>query len=598
MLPIKSYVTKSLAAMLLGVGLATAIQVAADPAPRKQAVQAKQVADTVIEFAPYVNVTVGKSTLLKLPAPAARISVANPAVADIRLINPREVYLLGKSIGSTNITLWSKSGRSTQVDVTVGADIVGLQSRLKEILPNERDIRVHAARETLVLTGTVQGGLSKEKAGQLAEAYAGKRVLNYLGEPEKIGEGLGVDIARKINDLLDLPAGTIHVTEVGNTFVLRGVVSDAVKVNKAVEIAKAVAIAEKEKRNEAFDIQISEGSSDQPGTSGDKTASQSVQFTNRQLTERESIGNIEIINFLSVGSAQQVMLEVKVAEVSKNLLDQLGGQFSHTSTNFSLLSSFLFGTGGAIAGLGGALTLQSDSGNNKLAIDAQKKDGLVKILAEPNIMAISGQDGEFHAGGRIFIPVLQGGGANNAIQLEERDFGVRVKFTPTVLEDGLINLRVRPEVSELSASGTEVTAAGTRSVLPSFTVRSAATTVQLRDGQSFAIGGLIKNNVTETVKRFPILGEIPILGVLFRSSEFQHDKTELLFVVTPRLVKPLQPDYALPTDSFKEPSRSEFMLEGKMEGKEPQPQPEQTEAPAAKEEPAPQPEGDTGFEMK
>lgn len=596
MLPIKSYVTKSLAAMLLGVGLATAIQVAADPAPRKQAAQAKQVADTVIEFAPYVNVTVGKSTLLKLPAPVARISVAKPEIADIRLINPREVYLLGKTIGSTNITLWSKSGRSTQVDVTVGGDIVGLQSRLKEILPNERDIRVYAAKETLVLTGTVQGGLSKEKAGQLAEAYAGKRVLNYLGEPEKIGEGLGVDIARKINELLDLPAGTIHVTEVGNTFVLRGVVSDAVKVNKAVEIAKAVAIAEKEKRNVEFDIRADEPSG-QMGSPGDKAANQSVQFTNRQLTERESIGNIEIINFLSVGSAQQVMLEVKVAEVSKNLLDQLGGQFSHTSTNFTLLSNFLFGTGGAIAGLGGSLALQSDSGNNKIALDAQKKDGLVKILAEPNIMAISGQDGEFHAGGRIFIPVLQGGGSTNAIQLEERDFGVRVKFTPTVLEDGLINLRVRPEVSELSATGTEVTAAGTRSVLPSFTVRSAATTVQLRDGQSFAIGGLIKNNVTETVKRFPILGEIPILGVLFRSSEFQHDKTELLFVVTPRLVKPLQPDYALPTDSFKEPSRPEFMLEGKMEGKEPQP--EETQAPAAaKEEPAPQPEGDTGFEMK
>lgn len=596
MLPTKSYVRQSLAAMLLGVGLATAIQVAADPAPRKQAAQA-QVADTVIEFAPYVNVTVGKSTLLKLPAPAARISVANPAVADIRLINPREVYLLGKSIGSTNITLWSKSGRSTQVDVTVGGDIVGLQSRLKEILPNEKDIRVHAAKDTLVLTGTVQGGLSKEKAGQLAEAYAGKKVLNYLGEPEKMEERLGGNVARKINELLDLPAGTIHVTEVGNTFVLRGVVSDAVKVNKAVEIAKAVAIAEKEKRNVEFDIRADEPSG-QMGSPGDKAASQSVQFTNRQLTERESIGNIEIINFLAVGSAQQVMLEVKVAEVSKNLLDQLGGQFSHTSTNFTLLSNFLFGTGGAIAGLGGALTLRSDSGNNKLAIDAQKKDGLVKILAEPNIMAISGQDGEFHAGGRIFIPVLQGGGATNAIQLEERDFGVRVKFTPTVLEDGLINLRVRPEVSELSATGTEVTAAGTRSVLPSFTVRSASTTVQLRDGQSFAIGGLIKNNVTETVKRFPILGEIPILGVLFRSSEFQHDKTELLFVVTPRLVRPLPPDYALPTDSFNEPSRPEFFLKGQMEGKEPQPQPEQTEAPAAKEEPAPQPEGDTGFEMK
>jgi pilus assembly protein CpaC len=177
-----------------------------------------------------------------------------------------------------------------------------------------------------------------------------------------------------------------------------------------------------------------------------------------------------------------------------------------------------------------------------------------------------------------------------------------------VLEDGLINLRVAPEVSELSQSGTEVVAGAGRSVLPSFITRRASTTVQLRDGQSFAIAGLIKNNITETIRRFPILGDIPILGALFRSSEFQNDKTELIFVVTPRLVKPLQPNYSLPTDSFKQPSKTDFFLNGTLEAS-----PKQSDAPAAPTDNAPaptapapqsgtvapqQPATKDGFEMK
>ena len=143
-----------------------------------------------------------------------------------------------------------------------------------------------------------------------------------------------------------------------------------------------------------------------------------------------------------------------------------------------------------------------------------------------------------------------------------------MKFTPTVLGDGRINLKVAPEVSELNTQGIGITLAGSSgatAIMPSFTTRKAATTVQLYDGQTFAIGGLIKNNVTTNMKAFPILGEIPVLGALFRSSDFQTDKTELVFVVTPRLVKPLPPNYSLPTDSYTPPSRSDFFLNGKME---------------------------------
>ena len=168
------------------------------------------------------------------------------------------------------------------------------------------------------------------------------------------------------------------------------------------------------------------------------------------------------------------------------------------------------------------------------------------------------------------------------ITLEEKEFGVGLRFTPTVLDGDLINLRVSPEVSELSTTGTTITAAGVTSVLPTITTRRASTTVQLRDGQSFAIGGLIKNNVTQNVNAFPALGELPVLGALFRSSAFQNDRTELMFVITPHLVKPLPADYKLPTDNFVEPTRADFFLKGKMEGQAAAPAP----APVA---PAPAP---------
>lgn len=347
----------------------------------------------------------------------------------------------------------------------------------------------------------------------------------------------------------------IKVSAVENTFILTGMVSDAVKVDQAVTLANAYA----------------------GGTAGSNSASR-------------------VVNMLQVSAPQQVMLEVKMAEVSRNLLDKLGAQFNASRSNggvaYAIASGFLALTGSATKGL-----LTITHGNTSIALDAQNKDGVVKILAEPNIMAISGQEGSFLAGGKIFIPVSQSvTGGIPTISLEEKEFGIGLKFTPTVLEDGLINLRVAPEVSELSQTGIAITSGSNASILPSFTTRRVTTTVQLRDGQSFAIAGLIKNNVTESITRFPILGSIPILGALFRSSEFQHDKTELLFVITPRLVKPLPPDYILPTDSFVVPSDNEFFLKGKLEGKPDAstPAPVAT-APKATKPEAAQPDG---FEMK
>lgn len=440
-----------------------------------------------MELLPRINATIGKSALLKLPEATSRVSVGDKEIADIILINPKEIYLLGKKVGTTNIMLWSKGGQSTVVDVNVSMDASALQGKLLQMMPTEKNIVVSNAADSIIVSGSVFDAAKVDRVLMIAEAYGGKKVVNML----------------------------------------------------------------------------------------------------------------------NVTAPQQVMLEVKMAEVSKTVLDKLGAQFSATRTNggvaYAIASGFLSLAGAGGTAGGGLLSITHNG--NTVKIDAENKDGVVKILAEPNIMSISGQEGSFLAGGKIFIPVPQSGAGNNTITLEERDFGVGLKFTPTVLEGDLINLRVSPEVSELSSTGTTVTASGTTSVLPSFTIRRASTTVQLRDGQSFAIAGLIKNNVTENIRRFPILGEIPILGALFRSSDFLNDKTELLFVITPRLVKPLPPDFALPTDNFVPPTKKEFFLDGKLEGKPGEPKPAAANSSKAiKEEPgvkqpAPQPDN-SGFEMK
>jgi pilus assembly protein CpaC len=267
------------------------------------------------------------------------------------------------------------------------------------------------------------------------------------------------------------------------------------------------------------------------------------------------------------------MLEVKIAEVSKNLLDQLGASVNLTKTassglnTYSLISNFLSGGGGLVQAL--------RIGRGALTIDAEKQDGVVRILAEPNIVAISGQSASFLSGGKIFIPVSQDPGTNGGIAritLEEKEFGVGLKFTPTVLDGGRVNLKLVSEVSELSQTGSPfATFGGFTAILPSMTTRRIDTTVQLGDGQSFVVAGLIKNNMTESLNRFPGLGEVPVMGALFRSTEFQTDQTELMFVVTPRLVRPLVGAAMLPTDNHIVPNRGEVLLMGSGEGAAPAP---------------------------
>ena len=465
-----------------------------------------------VSVAPTSFVMLGKSTVIPLGAPVARIvvsgqpagqkpgadapmaagAIAPPAAVaeaienngvgdmEVLLLSPTDLFFRGKKAGVMNVIVQDAKGACYVRDIVVAIDPATLQAKLAELMPEETTIRVKSAENAIILTGTVSDAPRLDEVLRLAGAYGdGKRVVNLL----------------------------------------------------------------------------------------------------------------------RVTAPQQVMLEVKIAEVSKTLLDKFGIDFARLFTSAdgmtSKIISGIFGgapavlgqfsgnlAGGVVSGSAGvnlsggkagagAGLLTSGRNATLLGIDAQKKDGLLRILAEPNIMAISGQSASFLSGGKIFIPVAQTAqGSGTTITLEEKEFGVGLKFSPTVLDGSRVNLKLVSEVSELSQTGSPfTTVGGVTSVLPSISTRRVDTSVQLKDGQSFAIAGLIRNNVTETLTRFPGLGELPVIGALFRSTEFQKDQTELIFIVTPRLVKPL-PQEALATavPAVMEPSRADVILMGAAEG--------------------------------
>ena len=471
-----------------------------------------------------LNVGVGRVTLVRLPIAVSRVAVGDPSIADFTVVSPTELYVLGKSVGTTNMILWDRSDKSHMFDASVSIDLSPLRSSLTEALPRESDIRVAAASGSVVLTGSVADTPTADAVLSLSEAYV-----------------------RNLNRYLQTSAS-------GGTAAASGAGGGAAVASSAT------------------------------GAAG-----------------------LRVINLLKIRDPQQVMLEVRIAEVSKNLLERLGFKFSSLSKvqnggrvseipgesvstevftgsttilpDGSILStpytrtiteSIGASTFQEIPGITttypnkllfadpavGALTyLLSGKKGQILDIDAQKTDDLVKILAEPTLVAMSGQEGSFLSGGQVYIPVPALAGSSPTLQ--QTEFGIRLKFTPTVLDGGRINLQVSPEVSEpVSLSGSQTV----------FSVRKVSSTVQLRDGETLVIGGLMKNNVKEIIKAFPILGELPILGVLFRSSEFQNDRTELVIVVSPTLVKASSEQPVLPTDRFVPPTRSEFFFEGKMEG--------------------------------
>ncbi|MDA9391576.1 hypothetical protein WN73_13180 [Bradyrhizobium sp. CCBAU 45394] len=258
-----------------------------------------------------------------------------------------------------------------------------------------------------------------------------------------------------------------------------------------------------------------------------------VVETARKVTEQFLGAGALVVNKIQVAGSLQVNLSVRVAEVSRSAVKDLNINFTASSPNGAFLVTGKGGGSGA-AGGGGTIGIGFNAGNTNLSavLDALASEHLASILAEPNLTAMSGEAASFLAGGEFPIPVMQD---NRQVSVQFRQFGVSLEFVPTVLSNNQINVRVKPEVSELSSEG-EVKINGM--AVPALSTRRASTVVELASGQSFAIGGLIRRNFNTDIGEFPWLGDVPILGALFRSSSFQKRETELVIIVTPYIVRP------------------------------------------------------------
>ena len=417
--------------------------------------------DLITQNVKKINLVVGKSIVLKIDGPASRVSIANPEIADIVLVSPKEVYVTGKAAGVTNLTIWQDKAVYAVYDLDVAYDTSRLKERLQEILPQEKNLRVMTTHDSITLSGRVSSAENLSQVLSIAQAYA--------------------------------PEGRIK-------------------------------------------------------------------------------------NLVQVSGVQQVMLAVRVAEMQKGLIKRLGINFGFVSNSGNFGISKLAGlTDLATQGQGnldgGPFSTFVSSSVNALFrfsagnadwtgfIDALREDGLLKILAEPTLVALTGQEAYFLAGGEFPVPVPQGLGT---VAIEYKSFGVGLRFIPTVLAGNHINIKVAPEVSELDfANALQFQGF----VVPGLSTRKAETTIELADGQSFAIAGLLRETVRDVLDKYPLLGDLPVLGALFRSRNFQKSETELVIIATPHLVKPLDmKKQPLPTDFYIEPSDSDIYLMGFMEG--------------------------------
>lgn len=354
-----------------------------------------------------------------------------------------------------------------------------------------------------------------------------------------------------------LPDEAIGAEMVNTSIALTGQISNAGVAEKAVKIVQ--------------DFVHNENAQKQVASSGDAVAEYP-----------------DILNLMQVISGQQVQLRVRVGEVNRSALKRLGFDLSYLSSASG--SAVGLATGGGIAGISaggtpgqftytnvtdtyrGILTgkLQPDGVRGDTlggAIKALEQDGLFKLLAEPNLVAVSGEEAEFLAGGEIPIPTVQGtsgprSDSNNSVSIEYKPFGVAVKFTPFVLSENRIRMTVQPEVSEISTENAVLVSGFS---IPAITTRRAKTTIELAPGESYMIAGLIKDQTRAQIDQLPGAKELPVLGALFRSTEFKRNESELVIAVTPYVVDPVKSsDIKLPTDSFRPADQADMFFFGAM----------------------------------
>lgn len=436
-------------ALLAAAGLTVA------PPSFAQMAEAPMMAAPMLTGAPALQkieivVPMGKSQVVELPVAYTDLMIANPDTADVLPLSRRSIYVVGKKLGATALTVYGP-GHSlvAAANIVVSADVETLKQRLHDILPGEDGLAVSASNQSILLSGPVSSAAAAGRAAALADSFA-------------------------------------------------------------------------------------------PG---------------------------QVVNMMSVQGSQQVTLSVRIVEMERSTAKALRLNVATADPAAPGYHKFVIGTGdtgvlSSVLDSFGLLKFPLRAGDVDLNVlfDALETKGVVKTLAEPNLTAMSGDTANFLAGGEFPVPVAQNqSGGLTTITVEFKQFGIALAFTPTVLQDGLINLVVNPEVSSIDPNSSFVSN-GLR--IPGIKVRRAKTTVELRNGESFTIAGLIRDDYQDQIRQFPMLGDMPVLGALFRSTSYQRNQTELVIVVTPHLVRPTRGVMATPADNFTPPSDVELFLLG------------------------------------
>ena len=436
------------------------------------------------QLSPTISVTVNKSMVFRLAQKSKRVSVSQPQVADVLVLSPSQLLINGKNIGTTSLIIFNDKGDVANYDLVVTPDVAALRAQFVSIFPEEK-IEVSTSGPALVLRGEVSNETVYDRILEVAKTYLP-------------------------------PKPPAQVAPTTATTVSFGTASRDTIPSSGSGFAGGGSVAFNEEPN--------------------------VTDANRWSSKR---GNaIEgILDFLVIKEVRQIEIDIIVAEVSGNKLREIGFDLYAAGKNFASFifpATQAFGLLDGTATPGGPITFNSDttSGAFQYQNGSFAATGLYRllqnrdvshILAQPRITVKNGRVGGFLAGGEIPIPI------SNAFTtaVEFKPFGVRLDFLPTITWSDRIDLRIFPEVSNLSALRVNG--------IPGLETRRSISRVEMKEGESLILGGLLNQNTIKNVSKFPILGDIPILGALFRSTSFSNQESELIIVVTPRIVRTFKP---------------------------------------------------------
>lgn len=479
-------------------------------------------AQTVSRPANDIVLSIGRGQLVSIPGTMKDVFVANDTVADVQIKSQRQLYIFGKAGGETTVYASNAAGQTIwSANIRVGSNIESIDQMLKLAMPDAKVAVSTVGANTYLLTGTVASPDDAAEAQRLVEAFVGK--TNAAGATNVIS---------------------------------RLKMATPLQVNLQVRFAEV-------SRSLVREISSNLSSRDNQGGMlfGIARGNGGGTFTNTPGT----ISGINTTGLPVLDASSALGLPTGTINLP---FDPVSGKYVVGGALFTPAGNNVGQTAVSLAG-------RLFGMNVAASFDMAERIGLVTTLSQPNLTALSGETADFLAGGEYPIPISQGLGATS---IEYKRFGVSLSYTPTVLSNGRISIRVRPEVSELSSQGA-VQLNGFQ--VPALTIRRAETTVELGSGQSFMIAGLMSNSAQNTIDKTPGAGDIPILGTLFRSTNFRRGETELVIIVTPYLVQPVNAnDIVLPTDGYQSPQEIQRLLgnmgsDGKSGATRPMPRAEQ-----------------------